>query len=443
MKRRFPQETWTLLLLLLTLFSHWTLANVYHRHTSDAGLWVSAILGVASLFIIAYWSQRRLRESTLGLVGRAASVAMFGIVIYVIVLSRATAVRYAIGSWFWVALALLGAAMLWMTLRLSPALWRRTQNAALSGVAIFLLSAPLLGRINVQSITFGAVAPSPVPTVFLLMDEFNAKASKGMVTSLQSRGLNVKFRAVAPVDNATAKVVPAFFLGRPFPNAVACGWSTICSDHESLDFSRITMQRPDVDIVGFFHPYCHIQGLRYCHVEPTPDSVGRWFCRFARSVTNLTGHQIKVCQSIVIDHWHQLADRIDVALWKAPFWQHGGVLYAHVPRPHPPGQHVSEGLARDYRANVITAERFVNEVASRMQMRFGERFRLVISSDHPLRPEIWCQSYLYRQSGCALDRSDTDDTVPVIVASGMPIDPIVITRNDRVFDLIELNRVSK
>jgi hypothetical protein len=121
----------------------------------------------------------------------------------------------------------------------------------------------------------------------------------------------------------------------------------------------------------------------------------------------------------------------------APFWREGGMLFAHLPMPHPPGRTVGEPLQVHYAANLSRAAGFVEALGRRARERFGDDVRIVVFSDHGLRFRHACASPLYARLPCDIPLAYRDDRVPVIVAGATPLDLSVIADNARVFQLAD------
>jgi hypothetical protein len=279
-------------------------------------------------------------------------------------------------------------------------------------------------------------------TVFLLLDELNAKSSAPIVEALSKTGREVRFKELEPIDDATAKVVPAMFSGVPFPNAKPCGLETICSGASVLDFSKIFASRPDVDVVGFYEPYCAIRGLRSCaHLAPASPITdgGRWWCAALRRSAWLldpVGSEAKSeCSRLGNAAWAGMVTGVEQAIAVAPVWKEGGFLFAHVPLPHPPGIEAGEPLDRHYVSNLKRATRLVEWIVSELVRQPDRRFTIVVFSDHPLRPAVWCGFVQYRHNGCPLTPELIDDKVPLIAVGDVSAEFNKLRDNGEIFRL--------
>lgn len=344
------------------------------------------------------------------------------------------------------AAALVVASLSLMAGRVDEIRWTAIRRALVTAGLIFVASQPILAAWRAPSVDWPSIAaeaagPRPALTVVVLLDELNARAAGPIAAAMGRTGLPVLRRAILPAGDATSKVVPALFTGRKFDEVKPCGWLTVCSGDEVLDFERIQASRPDIDIVGFYMPYCAVGGLRSCAVlspqQPYLD-WRRWRCAIQRrsgAVARLGGEvERRDCAMLGGRVWADLGDRVEAAIWRAPVWQHGGLLFVHAPLPHPPGQGGGT-LEEHYRANVQKAGRLVGAIADRLA-RQNRDFAFVVFSDHPLRAGVWCKSTQYRDHGCPLDPALRDDRVPLLVAGAVDPAKVDIESNKDVFQLI-------
>ena len=285
----------------------------------------------------------------------------------------------------------------------------------------------------------GSQSANKVATIVLLYDEMNAQASLGLQKVLQDNKFEVGLKSVKPVHLSTTEVVPQLFSGADFEDARACGLTRICSQTAALDFAQLSVTRRDVDVVGFHHPYCAMQGLRYCKRLTTNRSLfedGRWDCAWLR----MTGVQARWsradCERASQRTWIGMRDRVIESMWQAPALKEGGVLYVHLPLPHPPADQ-NGSLAEQYRANLRLGEQVLQQLLDSLAKNAVET-RLLIFADHPLRQSMWCsREPIQFDKPCVVDASLADDYVPLIVAakSGLP-DIAHVQTNGEVFDVL-------
>jgi len=335
----------------------------------------------------------------------------------------------------------------WYALDAPDKRWSAWRRALAAITFLFVASQPVIAAITAPTVSWpqahkGTSGGRDV-TVFLLLDELNASAAGPVVDALAKAGRGVTIKSLLPVGDATAKVVPAMFSGRRFPDAKPCGLDTVCSGAQVLDFSKVVASRPDVDVVGFYEPYCAIRGLRSC-VQLAPSSPAlegeRWWCAALRRSAWLsqragseTDHR---CAELGGRTWARMVSDVEQAIERAPVWREGGFLYAHVPLPHPPGEgHGS--LVTHYAYNLERAVHLVDRIAARAAREPERRYTIVVFSDHPLRSSVWCASNQYRHNGCPLPAELVDDKVPLIVAGEVPKAFHTITENKDVFRLAD------
>jgi len=331
--------------------------------------------------------------------------------------------------------------------------WTRARRALCVAFFVFVGIQPVLVALQAPELSWppvatpaSATAPSasvsaPVRriTMFVLLDELNATASAPFVQALLDQGLKVRSKAIVPVADGTAKVVPAMFTGQDFGSAKPCSTTAICSGAHILDFSRVKASRPDVDVVGFFHPYCAMRGLRYCEQAVVAQSVldiGRWRCGAWRRTGIPPDTSMAYCDKVYRTDWPAMTDEVERAIWRAPAWRQGGFLFVHVPLPHPPGRKEAATLQENYEENLARARELVARMAARAH-EASMSIRMVLFSDHPLRQAEWCaDQWVYSSRGCKPIQELEDAMVPLIVADDDEL-PILdsIVRNDQIFSL--------
>lgn len=281
--------------------------------------------------------------------------------------------------------------------------------------------------------------PAKTATIVLLFDEMNARNSLGLQEMLVQRGMKVAFKPLDPVHYSTTEAVPAIFTGRDFASAQACGLSVVCAENSVLDFSKVTVQRNDVDVVGFHHPYCSIQGLRSCQrftTEITVWDAARWGCSAQRLLGVYMGWGTDFCKDRGRASWMYLQDQVSAGLLLAPTLKDGGVLYAHLPFPHPPAKGAGT-LAAQYTRNVLRAEDVLGRLLDRMAEN-GVEPRILIFSDHPLRQAMYCLNETAQfEAPCVVAPQLVDSKVPLIVASRTALPSIeYVESNRQIFEVL-------
>ena len=104
------------------------------------------------------------------------------------------------------------------------------------------------------------------------------------------------------------------------------------------------------------------------------------------------------------------------AVWQAPFWKQGGVLYLGLSMPHPPGINGLSTLDAYYESNIALPQSFTQGLLVRLQQRFGDDYALLMTSDHPLR-DLWCDSDLSRHQPYSPRPAFKLTRVPLVLAS--------------------------
>jgi hypothetical protein len=329
----------------------------------------------------------------------------------------------------------------------SFATWVRLRQAILGACLLFVGSEPVLGVLHARELAWppgfqaqdAAGDEGRVATIVLLLDELNSINAEPFVRVLREHQLQVEMKAVASIGDGTARVLPAMFTGQSYDSARPCGPATICSGERALDFSRIRASRPDVDIVGFYHPYCAMQGLRYC-ARPGIDlaifDAQRWVCGLWRRTGWPLNVNAETCRASAVGAWGAMSDRLLLGLRRAPTLTRGGVLFAHLALPHPPG-HADDGtLPQHYEANLQRAAAAVRETLS-TAVAHNLTLRVVVFSDHPLRQDSWCRGYPgFFSDACVPVARLVDDKVPLIVAGKGAPDLSAHSSNLHVFSLM-------
>lgn len=274
-------------------------------------------------------------------------------------------------------------------------------------------------------------------TIILLLDELSASSALPISDQLSKSGLSVIMTEINPVGENTINVIPAIWMRKNFDESSPCGPTQLCSGTNVLDFSKVEASFDNIDIVGFFHRYCSIRGLRSCYFSPlaSNSAVIETVCSFP-GLDRLAWLGCYDAASIV---GSALITRRNTerALMEAPFWQKGGILYAHLLGPHPILSIPNKSLSDEYDDNLMNAATLTRLIADKAKLLFGTNFRIVVFSDHPLRNDLWCTNPVYKRLGCKIRQSQISTKVPLIIASAYFLDsPLNIDNNGAVFDLL-------
>jgi hypothetical protein len=335
-----------------------------------------------------------------------------------------------------------------LTLKISLDIWKRLHLAIIAGGLVFIFFPVLLAKILAPTVYW----PSPsdqapteeapmVPaqnTIVLLLDELSASAAEPVVDQLKEAGLHVTTSNIDPAGKNTINVIPAIWTRSNFDHSTPCGPTQLCSASHVLDFAMVQASTENIDIIAFFHRYCSIQGLRSCSFTPLPTkSAGT---ELACSFPGINRLDFLGCgdKTAIRALFISLNDNMQNKLLEAPFWEKGGILFAHLLVPHPLMGVPSKSLNDEYTDNIANGAQVVKLVAQKSKLVFGKNFRIIVFSDHPLRPEMWCAKENYTEIDCMTDAAKISTQVPLIIAS-----PTVekknrntIQNNQDVFDLL-------
>jgi hypothetical protein len=325
----------------------------------------------------------------------------------------------------------------------SPRVWSGLRRV-ITIVPWLVVVAPVIAAQLVTNPSIWLYAPTQVgakktATVVMLFDELNANSSSGLRRVLTDHGLVVNWKPVTPIAGSTSEVVPAMFSGENFAGGKPCGLTQICSSEAMLDFSQVTVFRPDVDVVGFHHPYCAINGLRWCKRFTLSRSIfdeGRWDCALLNRFELSVRFNRNACQEISHKLWVDMRERLISALKSAPTLHQGGVLFVHLPIPHPPSKGTGS-LAEQYNANLAASEELLSHLLSQLSENKIQH-RIMIFSDHPLRQALWCRNEsLQFDAPCKTEPSLEDINVPLIVAAKGALPSLDrVQSNKEVFDVL-------
>lgn len=321
----------------------------------------------------------------------------------------------------WVAAAVTLAGIIpW---RLAAATMARLRLAVLVFGVLFLAGPAVFAHFQSNdNLTLGRYwhdtdAASAPPTAVLVLDELSAQAATPIVQRLLADGQAVTATHIKSSGSHTISAMPALLTGVAFEGARACSPWALCATSGLFDFSRQVVTRPQVSIVGFFHPYCAMAGLVYCRqhaVNGFPNILVGYGCSLMAVVAG--GHRFETCEKALrpFARATQVRAAIRAEALAAPFWHDGGTLYLHTMLPHPPGAASGQSLNADYAANLELAADLAADLARELKARFGPRFRFIITSDHPLRPQVWCGPLRYSEPSCETNTHYTSTEVPLI-----------------------------
>jgi hypothetical protein len=437
------RAAFALVAALAALVGDWVVSELFLTRATLAMVAAVLLLNALMLAMGAGLTRWLCSASTTRLLLRAS--ATFGFVgLLAFSLRSASHPSVALGSAARIALvASVAIAVFVLNRRLGEALNDRLMSAVALGSLAFLLVPVAAKHFAPAPREWIAPTPDGTPshrraTMFLLLDEFAYTAATPLADDLRGAGLQVTYDALVPAGRDTQNVVPAMFSGFDFSNVRVCGMSALCSGLNMLDFSALRVRRGDVHVVGQHFPYCDIKGLKSCFQLPLPTSFRSMYRSFAEHFLKRVGlHAPAFLAPAVraVDQQRGLLDAQTRFISNSVFWRDGGVMYAHLFMPHPPGLDGMSTLDNDYANNIQVTRALVDAYRARMQASFGKNFSIVISSDHPLRA-YWCNAEWYGAKRCATRPEFKDSRVPLIVASPETLPRADISNNRDVFQVL-------
>ncbi len=263
------------------------------------------------------------------------------------------------------------------------------------------------------------INPRSKKVLFLLLDELSPEYVGPVLATIVESKIPYQMEIITATSHSTLNAIPSLLTGHRYKDMLPCGVSTICSGQEKLDFEKLRSKSLNVDVIGMWHPYCSIKDLRSCytrsafHETPAVDL----FCKVFNHVPGDLDIILRTC---VVDAGlrdNNLADILQKA-FRMPFWQKGGELFMHLPIPHPAMEESLEtrqaiNLLDHYKKNVVHASVIVHDILNRLRQTFGDDFTLIITSDHPLRLDLWCGNHY----SCDTRQTVRTGEVPFIVVS--------------------------
>jgi hypothetical protein len=441
-------DRWLIAALLFAAGSEIAMREVYHQlgtELSNASILCCAALG---LTVASVWGSRIQSPGWRRGLSRTLVLAALAVLFYLVAWPTVAAHMAAVGPWMAPVAAVI---VLVGMLRLPESSWARIRPVMAIAGLIFVWSQPLVAKMTAPELDWPVPAPGvsgepsggrPPATLVLLFDELNAREAPAFEAELARHGLAFESKRLTAVDKNTSEAVPGMFTGARFHDAKACSTSATCAGGRVLDFARVQATRPDIDVVGFFHPYCDIRGLRWCRrgtMHYHLSELDRWRCALWRRTGWSGSLAPQTCADVHGRVWESVREQVLGATREAPTLRAGGVLFAHIPLPHPPGRPGSRTLRADYEDNIARATALLGELIADID-RAGLSPRVVLFSDHPLRQANWCQNFVqYAATGCVLDSHLDDADVPIVVAARPDVrlpSLAAVTSNAQVFSVV-------
>ena len=309
------------------------------------------------------------------------------------------------------------------------------KKAIAVGGVLYIISPLVYSYFNSNKLDFNVVNITH-PTMIIVLDEFSDTASRDLVKAIKKTGLDVVDDSLFTDGKNTLDVIPRFFLNADFSDAQPCSSAAICSKENVLNFSKLNITGDvDFSIVGFHHPYCEINGLSYCYRATSPLFENAltgfgcyWSNRFGLSLSYCT-EQI-FAPKIVNKQRNELLNAVN----NSTFWQNGGLFFVHMLLPHPPGISDNTTLDAAYGENIEHATTVVLEITKKLSSNFQNGFQLYVTSDHPLRPSVWCNVKFTGK--CDVRQEFKSNKVPLISVSNVKANKCPILTNTQIFSCI-------
>lgn len=342
---------------------------------------------------------------------------------------------------FW-AIVVIGSAFLGVFFLLFFSLgetgWKNISKFIIGSTVVFAIS-PLLISAVTRPGTLPRVEREGMPfanadnLLVIILDETSPEYAGGLIKDLENAHLFVKSTEVAAAGKSTINSLPSMFSKSRHDDVAPCNSTALCGA-ENFDFASLKSIGAPTDIVGFWHPYCAIQGLRSCTREESvfaeSSSVnfglyGLWCSQFNRKGLFAFCNN-GIPRATVVERARKVMAR---KINQVPFWNEGGILLVHFPLPHPSMTYDFGSLKVEYEHNVGQAQQLVSQLTEKMMSKFGRDFAMVITSDHALRTTMWCASPEYNKPGCAEGLPPDRGVVPYIIASPEPINVAISGSN--------------
>lgn len=287
-----------------------------------------------------------------------------------------------------------------------------------------------------ETLDFSELGDVHQSKVVVVLDELSPEGAQQIISSLVNEGFWVDNANVPAAAQTTLEAIPAMLTGEIDRSILPCSLSALCG-LSVIDFQNFYVKGDDYDVVGYWHAYCDIRGLRSCfrlirhQGQPFLSALKYAGCYLDRGLfTQYLASCKEESQSLYKFAWSAVAEEVDSAIYEMPFWSVGGNLFVHIPLPHPVFDVAAKSsLKAEYKTNVFAAAHLVTKLAGELKNRFGNNFSLTILSDHSLRGElIWCTHDAYSHQGvksCLSDNEKNVGLVPIVrIALLKPEHPI-------------------
>jgi hypothetical protein len=247
----------------------------------------------------------------------------------------------------------------------------------------------------------------------LSLPNFDAAIRQGIVGN----------RAITPASD-TLEILPSLIYGHAIEKALPKGpkdlrveyadgrQATTLRERDSL-FAKLASQGLRTGLVGWYHPYCDLPGLRpdACTAYPAMHSVSQmtevlaahkgllWAINRASPIwLSQRGHRYWKEESQMQRDFHlENFNRIHAAALPLAGNPHLDFVFLHYNVPHPQGIYDrATGTLRaapegNYLDNLALADRVLGEIRERLPQNTA----LLITSDHGYRPRVWKEQFAW------------------------------------------------
>ncbi len=293
----------------------------------------------------------------------------------------------------------------------------------------WVAATPIVGLIRssvhvgyIEVFDFGKIVDRvPAATVFVVLDEWSPEMMGPVEQVLESDEMILYSGVTEKAGTDTIYAIPSMLTKEAHKDVIPCGPYALCG-RTFFSPKNLRASNPVVDVVGFYHPYCEISGLRTCK-RVTSRSAAESTELSLKSILGVALTQIpivgKYFSALTEDIWNELkydliVDDILRSALVMPIWDRGGVLYVHQLLPHPK-MIKGRSLATEYRENLNRAAEFIGALDIKLREKFDDDYLLIITSDHPLRTlSKWCVG-VYASDDCALENPPEGGQVPILV----------------------------
>jgi hypothetical protein len=304
--------------------------------------------------------------------------------------------------------------------------WRKTGRIFMVMFISLLISTPTISFF--QTVT--TIKPTlsverifkvpPKAVVVIIFDELSPEMMPIFRPALTNGEHVLHIGTTLKAGKNTINAIPSMLTSMRHDDVVVCGSTRLCGENP-FDMSYLKAAHSSIDVVGFYHPYCAIQGLRSCW-SPEKSNSNKY------SLMNLN-YFLSLLSSLPVIHrvfninvtddqlnTKNLRNSIAKTALTAPIWTEGGLLYIHQFLPHPAGLKPYH-LKDEYNSNVLDAAGFITTLKNQLQNNFGADYALIITTDHPLRTEFWCASDAYNKADCNKDLPAETENIPFMVSA--------------------------